>query len=390
MELQRTRSRRLEGKRIALGVTGSIAAIETPKLARELIRHGAEVRAYMTHSARRILHPCALEFATQREVVVELTGKVEHLEAYDLVVVAPATANTIAKIAYGMADSPVTDLVLSTGGKVLVSPAMDGRMYGNPRVQENLARLREGGILLVDPLLEEGKAKLPLIERLVDACLSALTPKDFEGIRVAVTAGPTMEYLDPIRVLTNKSSGKMGIAIAKEAHFRGAEVRLIYGFGTETPPPYLDVRRVETTEEMLREVQEAVGEGFRLLVMAAAVADFSAEGFPEKIDSRKGPVPITLRPTPKILEAVKGSGIYRVGFKAVHNVSQDALLEQAREALERYELDLVVANDVSKGVFRSETDEVLFLTKEGESIPVPRTMKAEIARLLLDRIAKEI
>jgi len=380
------RSHRLKGRRIALGVTGSSAAIEAPKLARELIRHGAEVRAYMTAPSHQILHPYALEFATRREVVVELTGMVEHLEAYDLVVVAPATANTVAKIAHGMADSPVTDLVLSTGGQVLVSPAMDGKMYENPRVQENLTRLREGGILLVDPLLEEGKAKLPPIERLVDACLSALTPPDLEGIRVAVTAGPTMEYLDPIRILTNKSSGKMGIEIAKEAHFRGAEVRLIYGFGTESPPFYLDVRGVETTEEMLGEVQRAVEEGFQLLVMAAAVADFSPEGVSEKIDSRGGPFQVTLHPTPKILEAVKGAATHRVGFKAVHDLPRSALLKEARKSLKLYDLDLVVANDVARGVFRSDTDEVLFLTRKGEVIEVPRTTKAEIARLLFDHL----
>ena len=206
MEVE-AKSRRLLGRRIALGVTGSIAAIEAPKIARELLRHGAVVKCYMTPEARRIIHPNAMEFATQEDVVTRLTGRLEHLEEFDLVLIAPATATTISKIVKGIADTPVTALALSTRAKVVIAPAMHDSMYENPIFKENMERLKALGYRLVDPRFQESRAKLAGIDGIVDACIAELTERELEGKRVLVTAGPTIEYLDPVRILTIKSSG---------------------------------------------------------------------------------------------------------------------------------------------------------------------------------------
>lgn len=385
MEVE-AKSQRLLGRRIALGITGSIAAIEAPKIARELLRHGATVRAYMTPEARRIIHPNAMEFATQEDVVTRLTGRLEHLEEFDLVLVAPATATTISKIVNGIADTPVTALALSTKARVVIAPAMHDSMYENPIFKENMERLKALGYRLVDPRFEESRAKLAGLGEIVDACIAELTERELEGKRVLVTAGPTIEYLDPVRILTNKSSGKMGIEVAKEAYFRGAKVRLVYGFGTEVPPSYLDVVKVETAEEMLRAVELEIAR-CDIFVAAAAVADFSPQAAKEKIESRSGGFELKLTPTPKILANVIGSKAFKVGFKALHDVSEDILVKKARELIEEHRLSLVVANDVAKGVFRSESDEVYLVDRTGVT-HVPRAPKAEVARQMWDRIVE--
>jgi phosphopantothenoylcysteine decarboxylase/phosphopantothenate--cysteine ligase len=380
------KSKRLEGKKIALCVTGSIAAIEAPKIARELRRHGAEVRAYMSRASREILHPNAMEFATDKEVITEMTGKVEHLYEFDLVLIAPATANVLSKIAHGIADSVISTLVLSTKAKVLLAPAMHKGMYENRILNENLGKLRRHGFGFVEPRLEEGKAKLADVEDIVDGVIFELYKKDLKGRKVVVTAGPTIEYIDPIRIITNKSSGKMGIAVAREAYFRGADVKLIYGFGTENVPAYLDTTRVETGREMLSAVEEQMP--CDVFISAAAVSDFTVEGEKKKLESGKT-INLELKPVPKILKEVEKSKGYKVGFKALHGVDEEELLEAASKTRERYKLDLVVANDVSKEVFRSEENEVYLLSDKGVEY-VPRTTKDEIAIRILDRIKGEI
>ncbi|MEE9612646.1 MAG: bifunctional phosphopantothenoylcysteine decarboxylase/phosphopantothenate--cysteine ligase CoaBC, partial [Desulfatiglandales bacterium] len=224
----REKSTRLEGYRIAHCVTGSVAAIEAPKIARELRRHGAHVQAYMSKDASKIIHPNSMEFATDEKVVTEITGGMEHLMNFDLVLVAPATASTISKMAVGIADSPVTALALATDAKIIIAPSMALRMYEKSILQENIAKLEKAGYVFLEPRIAEGKAKLAAINELVDAVIEEFTAKDLNSSNVTVTAGPTVEYIDPIRVITNKSSGKMGIEMAKEAHRRGANVRLIY------------------------------------------------------------------------------------------------------------------------------------------------------------------
>lgn len=381
------KSGKLKGERIALCVTGSIAAIEAPKIARELLRHSADVTAYMSEDAKKIIHPNAMEFATEKGVVTKLTGKLEHIADYDLILIAPATANTISKIAWGVADTAITALALTSRAKVLIAPAMDEGMYSNPILRDNIEKLKGRDFIFVGPSIREGKAKLAGLEDIVDLVIHELHKKDLEGLNVLVTAGPTIEYLDPIRVITNKSSGKMGIEIAKEAFFRGANVKLIYGFGTERVPPYLDVTNVETGREMLEAVQSEIS-NCDIFVSAAAVSDFTIEAKKEKIESRRGGIDVRLLPTPKILDSVEGYEALKVGFKALHNVSKESLVDSAYDLLKEHDLDLVVANDVSKSTFRSDESEVFIVDEKKGVVHIPLTSKMEISEKLWNMIAE--
>ncbi len=392
-----TKSSKLENKKIALCVTGSIAAIEAPKLARELMRHGAEVVAYMTKDAQKIIHPNALEFATQREVVIKLTGKLEHLYEFDLILIAPATVATIGKIAHGIADTPVTALALSAKAKVLIAPAMHRSMYEHQILKENLQKLRKLRYKLIEPRIEESAAKLARIEDIVDAAIFELHKKDLKGLKILVTSGPTLEYIDPIRIITNRSSGRMGVEVAREAFFRGADVKLIHGAGSYAPPGYLNVTHVETSREMLAAVEK---ENCDVFVSAAAVSDFTVRKADKKINSKV--LSLKLIPVPKILEKIKNRRAFKVCFKALHNATKEELLKAAAKSLKDYNLDLVVANDVSKGVFGSEKNEVYLVnsarklagmpsslrkSKSG-AVHVPLTTKAEIAEKILDAVGE--
>lgn len=376
----------LKGKKIALCVTGSVAAILSPQIARELMRHGVEVTAYMSEGARDILHENTLEFATGRDVVTELSGKVEHLAKFDLILIAPATANTIGKIAFGVADTPVTALVMASDAPVIMAPAMDAGMWSNKILAQNIEMLKGFGYAFIGPKLEEGKAKLADLPEIVDSVIFALTGKDYEGKKVVVSAGPTLEYIDPIRIITNKSSGKMGIAIAREAYFRGAEVKLIYGPGTARVPKYIDVAHVETSNEMLKAVESAIAD-CDVFISAAAVSDFSLKQEKKKTETAKGDLTLNLTPTPKILERVRGSKVFKVGFKALHGVSEKELTDAAKKSMQKYKLDMVVANDVKSGTFGSDENDVYILRRKGKPKHVKDT-KGEIARYIFDEIKK--
>lgn len=227
-----TESKELKGKRIALCVTGSVAAIQSPEIARALMRRGAEVIAVISPMARRIIHPYLMEWATGNEAITGLTGKIEHValvgehsSRVDLVLVAPATANTISKIACGIDDTTVTSVVSTAFGSdcpIIIVPAMHESMYNHPILAKNIKELKALGVEFVGPRIEEGKAKIAKTKEIVDAVASKLASRnDFSGMKVLITAGATMEHIDPVRVVTNKSSGKMGVAIAEEALSRG-------------------------------------------------------------------------------------------------------------------------------------------------------------------------
>lgn len=379
---------RLKGKSIALCATGSIAAIQSPWIARELTRHGAEVTAYMSDGARDIIHKNTMEFATGREVITELTGKVEHLYEFDLILIAPATASTIGKIAGGIADTPITALVMASTCEALIAPAMDMRMYENAIVTENIEKLKTHGYKFIEPKINENKAKLADISDIVDAVIFALSEKDLSGKRIVITAGPTLEYIDPIRVITNKSSGKMGIAIAREAHFRGAEVKLVYGPGTAKVPEYIDTETVETSKDMLEAVKTAVS-NCDIFISAAAVSDFAPKVAKKKIETEKGDLTLKLVPTPKILERIKNSKALKVGFKALYGVSEKELCAAAVNSLKKYRLDMVVANDVKKGTLGADENDVYIVDRKGKSKHIKDT-KEEIARRILDLIKREL
>ena len=384
-----TKGSGLSGRKIVLGICGSVAASLAPALARELMRRGAEVRAVMTPNACKLISPELMHWATGEKVVTELTGDVEHLqlsEWADLVLVAPCTANTLGKFACGIDDTPVTSVLsasLGLGKPIVLVPAMDASMYGNPIVQSNLKRLQDLGVKVVEPRMEEGKAKFPLPEQIADFVEGILGPSDMKGMRVIVTAGPTVEHLDPIKILTNRSSGKMGIALAEEARKRGAEVVLIYGPGTEESPAGLKVIRVESTAEMKEKTEEEMSKGADLVFFAAAPQDFIPERKFEKKLKWGQTIEVKLIPAPRVTERAREllPKAILVGFKAEYGVTEEELVQAGREKL-REGFDLVVANDVSKGGMGSDYNEVVLISSAGEKKFAGS--KRELARIIVE------
>ncbi|WP_209477988.1 bifunctional phosphopantothenoylcysteine decarboxylase/phosphopantothenate--cysteine ligase CoaBC [Thermococcus stetteri] len=393
-----TKSRKLVGKKIVLAIPGSIAAVECVKLARELIRHGAEVHAVMSENAQKIIHPYAMEFATGNPVVTEITGFIEHVELAgehenkaDLILVCPATANTISKIACGIDDTPVTTVVTTAFSHtpIMIAPAMHSTMYDHPIVKENIEKLKKLGVEFIEPRFEEGKAKVASIDEIVYRVIRKLHPKSLKGKRVLVTAGATREYIDPIRYITNASSGKMGVAIAEEAEFRGAEVTLIRTKGSV--PSFVENQiEVETVEEMLEAIEGELGsKKYDVVVLAAAVSDFRVKNRADvKIKSGQ-PLVLELEPTPKVIDRVKElqPGVFLVGFKAETGLSEEELITAARKQIERAGSDLVVANTLK--AFGSEENEVILVGRDFTK-KLPRMSKRELAERLWNEIEKRL
>ena len=388
---------------IVLCVTGSIAAIEAVKLARELKRQGVTVKCFMSDDACGIIHPHAMEFATGQDVVVELTGEIEHVKyaQTDLILVAPATANVISKFAYKIADNPINTLLITAFGHktpIIFVPSMHESMY--TAVEGNIQRLKDEGIVFLEPKKEEGKAKFPdihdiTLQALRELCLNSPEGQksNLKGKNVLVSAGATFEEIDPVRGITNRSSGKMGVEIAKDAFIRGAEVTMLCGKMETRVPKLFDVVEVESTAEMQDELQKLLPKT-DVFVSAAAVSDFTVDSSAEstgKISSDEDLI-LKLRRAPKIISSVKeiNPKIYLVGFKAEYNVSNDELIESARKRMEESGADLMVANDVAvEGAgFGSDKNEVIIL--DGNVLTVPLTSKSEIAQRILDKILENL
>lgn len=390
-DIKGTKGKELEKQKIVLCITGSVAAVKCPELARELMRHGADVRACMTSSAIGLITPQLMHWATGKDVVTEITGKIEHIELAqwaDLVLVAPATANTLGKMAHAIDDTPVTSVVsvaLGLEKPIVAVPAMHESMYQHKLFKENLAKLRSAGVHVLEPRIEEGKAKLVSVEEIVQFVIELLGPHDMEDMRVLVTAGPTVEPIDPIKLITNRSSGKMGVAVARVAASRGAEVTLIYGPGTEVPPSNVKVVRVQTTREMCEAFKRELKSPHDIIVSTAAAQDFAIERPAKQKLRHSEPSMFKLVPAPRVLNGVRklAPNAFVVGFKAEFNVSDEELLAAAREKLDEG-LDMVVANDVARpgAGFGSETNEVIIVMFSG-SKPM-RATKVEIAKAILD------
>jgi phosphopantothenoylcysteine decarboxylase/phosphopantothenate--cysteine ligase len=404
-----TKGNELNEKRIILCITGSVAAIESSKIARELMRHGAEVFAVMSHMAQKIIHPYLMEWATGNPVVTELTGKIEHvaltgaypLRKADLILVAPATANTIGKIACGIDDTSVTSTVSVAFGleiPVVIVPAMHESMYRHPIVMGNIKKLQALGVEVVEPRIEEEKAKIASTEQIVNVVICRLGTQKMKDLRVLVTAGPTIEYIDPIRVITNKSSGKMGTALAEEARRRGAQVTLIYGPGKASPPSGVRILGAETTKEMYDLVlSELKATSYDLVVAAAAAADFGPrKSYVEKIDSHtRSEIEVKLKSLPKIIDKVKNVSpeTFLVAFKAEYNVSDQELVEKARKLLKSSRADLIAANDVGRegAGFQTDTNEVFVIGRRDKKVVhIPLAPKPEVAKKLFDIINEKM
>ena len=387
----------IKGRRIVLGVTGSVAAYKAVELLRALQKRGAEVRVALTESGAKFVSPLTFEALTGYPVflepVPERSPEIRHTSLAqwgELLLIAPATANTLAKIAAGIGDTSVTDLALCFQ-KGIVAPAMNVRMYENPVTKRNLRLLKELGWEVVEPAegylacKEEGKGRLAPIEEIVDAAFYWFAPKLLKGRKVVVTAGPTREYLDPVRFISNPSSGKMGYALAKAAKALGARVVLISGPTCLRVPYGVELVKVESVEEL----KGAALEHFKdadVYVSAAAVGDYRPKSYsPSKIKKGEGTLTLELERTPDVLKLVgslKRAGQVVVGFAA----ETDDLLENAKRKLSGKNLDAVVANDVRSGVFGSDETTLYFVT-EGSVERISGT-KEEAALRVMELISK--
>ena len=405
----------ITGKKIVLCITGSIAAYRAIDLARLLMRHGAEVYSVMSEMvASTLLTPDMMKWATGNYVVTKLTGDLEHIfladyDMSDLILVYPCTANTIGKIANGVDDTPVTSVLsVALGSKIpiMIAPAMHKSIYDNPFVKENIYRLKERGVEFLEPVIIEGKAKVAQPEQVLKSVLDKFSESSIRRIsslsdkNTLVTIGSTIEHIDPIRVITNLSSGKMGNAIAEQARSMGANVTVIYGHMVQRQldPSDFNVIKVTTSEEMYNTViLELSSKKYDIAILAAAVTDFTLEDkkFTKKIDSRIGKLLLPLSTTKKIIDQVKHASkndIFVVAFKAEHHVSDSYLIERGYEKLKECNGDLIIANDIGRkgSEVGSDNDEVFIIDRQKKVIHLRVQNKKDVARTLLHIIAESI
>jgi len=390
---------KIAGKTIALGVSGGIAAYKAPELVRALRQADARVRVILTRAAHEFVTPLALQTVAGEPVATDLfdltqeseIGHIALADAADVLLVAPATANVLAKLAAGIADDLLTTVALATRARIVVAPAMNVHMYENPVVQENLERLRARGVRVIEPDAGflacgyDGQGRLPDADVLVEEVKAALAPSDLASERVLVTAGPTREYLDPVRFLSNRSSGKMGFAIARAAARRGAEVVLVSGPTSLAAPRGVRTIAVESAAEMAAAVREQLP-GRTLVVAAAAVADYRpARRAEQKTAKLRGPHALELETTPDIVGTLvrPRRDTLVVGFAA----ETADVLARARGKLERKRLDLIVANDVGApgAGFDVDTNVVTLVDARGAEA-LPLLSKEDVADAILDRV----
>ena len=364
----------LSGKRIVLCVAGSVAAYKAIELARLLMRHGANVTCVASNAVTKLVQPDYFRWATGNEVITKLTGELEHIRLADynksdLIVVYPATANTLGKLANGIDDTPVsTVLTVGFGSKIpiLMCPAMHASMYDNLAVKKNIEFLKNK-IEFLSPQMIEGKAKASEPEDVLEYVLKKF---GFSSIlknkKILMTSGPTIEYIDPLRVITNQSSGKTGVLLASELISAGSKVTLVYGPGVEKPPKGAKVIKVFTSKEMYAEVKKQMEKKFDVVIMSAAVADYTPENpSKKKIKSTQNKIKISLKKVPKIIDQIKKfqKNIILVGFKAEVNLSKKDLIRVARKKLQESNADIIIANNIASSRYKKNpnNNEVLII-----------------------------
>ena len=390
----------LKGKNIVLGVTGSIAAYKAAEIASQLTQAGAKVDVIMTEAATEFITPLTFRAITKRPIVTEMFTlasefSIEHVslaEAADVIVIAPATANFIAKLAAGIADDMLCCTVLATKAPVVISPAMDANMYDNTITLDNLSKLKARDFTIVGPASgrlasgKEGPGRLANINDIIGTVCQVLGKDgDLADKHVLVTAGGTQEPIDPVRYLTNRSSGKMGYALAEAARNRGAKVTLITAPTSLSKPTSVDIVTISTAQEMYQAVENVVSRA-DALIMAAAVADYRPSSTAkDKIKKEGGGLTLELELTPDILGSVKGDFI-KVGFAA----ESSNLEENAKQKLQQKGLDLIVANDItaSDSGFGAENDRVRIIDREGKIDSLPLLPKREVADKVLDKVVE--
>jgi phosphopantothenoylcysteine decarboxylase/phosphopantothenate--cysteine ligase len=393
----------LTGKTVLIAVTGSIAAYKMADCARELTKMHADVHVLMTQNATQFINPITFETLTQHKCLIDTFDRnfqysVEHValaKAADIVLIAPASANVIGKIANGIADDMLTTTVMACTCKKLIAPAMNHNMLHNPIVQDNITKLERFGYGIIKPVCgmlanrDIGDGKLPDVQVLIDRILLEIAkPHDMEGVKVLCTAGATCEPIDPVRYITNHSTGKMGIALARAASLRGAEVTLVAGSCTEAMPPFVNVISVGSAEDMFNAVTERAAES-DIIVKAAAVADYTpAEYTDSKIKKKCGDMSIELKRTKDILgylSANRPDGKEQIicGF----SMETENLLENSREKLNRKGLDMICANSLrTEGAgFGTDTNVITLITKDGAE-ELEKMSKLDAADKIFDKL----
>ena len=394
----------LEGKTVLLGVTGSIAAYKIAYLASALKKQQADVHVLMTRNATNFINPITFETLTGNKCLVDTFDRnfqfqVEHVsiaKKADVVMIAPASANVIGKLAHGIADDMLTTTIMACRCKKFISPAMNTNMFENPIVQDNLKTLEHYGYEVIDPAVgylacgDTGAGKMPEPETLLNYILrECACEKDMKGLKVLVTAGPTQEAIDPVRYITNHSSGKMGYAIAKMSMLRGADVTLVSGRTALAPPPFVKVVPVVTARDMYEAVT-SVGQEQDIIIKAAAVADYRpASVSDEKIKKKDDDMSIALERTDDILKYLgehKPDGQFLCGF----SMETENMIGNSRVKLTRKNLDMVAANNVKMAGagFQGDTN-VLTLITQDEEVSLPLMSKEDAAGKILDKILLE-
>ena len=392
-ELRGKKTNKLLHKRIVLGITGSIAAVESVKLARELIRNGATVYPVMTPSAIRIIHPDAMEFASGYKPVLQLSGQTEHVswcglvkDPVDLLLVSPCTANTISKIARGVDDTPVTTCAttaLGSGVPILLVPAMHLSMYDHKILQRNIKVCKDHGILFLDPILSGSKAKLAGVFEIVEMVIRSIGKKDLINKKILIIGGGTAEPVDDIRILTNRSSGKTAVALCTNAFERGADVELWYGSAVESVPSFIPVKRFETVDDLFKLLNDKGVSRFDGVIVCAALANYIPRKKKGKISSGKEKISIDCVPAPVVLETLrlKAADARVVAFKAEEKKSM--VKRKTLELVRKYRLDGAVGNTL--GGFGRESNEILLLKKNGNTV-WKKGKKEELASSILDLV----
>jgi len=392
----------LSGKRIVLCVAGSVAAYKAIELARLLMRHGADVTCVTSNAATKLIQPDYFKWATGNEVITKLTGELEHIRLADynksdLIIVYPATANTLGKLANGIDDTPIsTVLTVGFGSKIpiLMCLAMHDSMYENSAVKKNIQFLKNK-IEFISPQMIEGKAKAPEPEDVLEYVLkkfgfsSALKNK-----KVLMTAGPTIEHIDPVRVITNQSTGKTGVSLASELISAGAKVTLVYGPGEEKPPKGAKIINVLSSKEMLNAVKRELKKKFDIVIMTAAVADYiPTNPSKKKIKSSKNEIKISLKKAPKIIDQIKKfqKNVLLVGFKAETNLTKNQLIKSAQKKLKESSSDIIVANDIGSSRYKKNPQNNQVIIVDTKKVVVSKWMKKQkIAKFIRKQIEQKI
>ena len=402
MDIVGTYGSELSGKRIVLCVAGSVAVYKAIELARLLMRHGSDVVCVISSAATKLIKPDYFKWATGNDVITKLTGNLEHIDVADykrsdLIIVYPGTANTLGKLANGIDDTPIsTVLTVGFGSRIpiVLALAMHESMYYNKAVKKNIDFLK-GKVDFVSPVLIEGKAKAA---EPTDVLEFVLKKFGYSSIlhkkRILMTAGPTIEYIDPVRVITNLSSGKTGVLLASELVSAGAKVTLVYGPGIAKPPNGPKVIPVRTTKEMFDAVKKEMKKKFDIVILAAAASDYTVKNFSHsKIKSSKKRLMIKLEQAPKIINQIKKwqKNVFLVGFKAETNLTKKKLEQVARKKMRESKADLIIANDIGNSKYKKNPNyNEILLVNSKKAVSSGWKRKERLVKIIRKEIEKNI